>query len=543
MGRLSKFRSKIARWVAPKGATRTRMYTAARSSRLTDGWSTMNSSSDAELVTSLQVMRSRSRALMRDASYARRARTVVVNNVIGSGIGMQAQVKTSRADLATRVNQDIEALWADWSEAESCHTGGRLAFEDFERAAMAQVFDAGEVFIRKHHRTFGDSPVPFALELIEAERIADNLGTSYFDIANGNELRMGIEVDPFFRPVAYFLRKRHPLEIRWAGVTDFVERVPADQIIHLCIIDRWPQTRGEPWLHTAIRRMNDMDGYSEAEITRARVQACNVGAIETPEESASFGETQSDGTVEMEVEPGVFKKLSPGEKLMALAPTAPNPAMDPFMRYMLREVAAGTGVSYESLSRDYSQSNYSSSRLALLEDRDLWRVFQQWFLRSMRCPIHEEWLQTAVLAGALKSVALEEFAANPDKFYAVRFKPRGWSWIDPTSEVNAYKEAIKAGLTTVSDVVAATADGRDLEDVLEQREQELAMMKEKGLEFDTSPGVYVPAETRGNMVMGDDGMVEPAAVAPPAKPPASANPNQSTNAPPNAGRSVLGVVK
>ena len=46
------------------------------------------------------------------------------------------------------------------------------------------------------------------------------------------------------------------------------------------------------------------------------------------------------------------------------------------MRFMLREIAAGTGVSYESLSRDYSQSNYSSSRLALIDDRDLWRVFQ-----------------------------------------------------------------------------------------------------------------------------------------------------------------------
>ena len=44
-------------------------------------------------------------------------------------------------------------------------------------------------------------------------------------------------------------------------------------------------------------------------------------------------------------------------------------------------LAAGCGPSYESLSRDYSQSNYSSSRLSLLDDRDLWRVLQQWWLR------------------------------------------------------------------------------------------------------------------------------------------------------------------
>jgi capsid protein len=71
------------------------------------------------------------------------------------------------------VNDAIEEAFAEWSCAEYCHTGGTLHFADFERALMGQVFEAGEVFVRKHPRAFGGSPVPFALELIEAERIAD----------------------------------------------------------------------------------------------------------------------------------------------------------------------------------------------------------------------------------------------------------------------------------------------------------------------------------------------------------------------------------
>jgi hypothetical protein len=39
---------------------------------------------------------------------------------------------------------------------------------------MGQVFEAGEVFVRKHPRAFGDSPVPFALELIEPERLVES---------------------------------------------------------------------------------------------------------------------------------------------------------------------------------------------------------------------------------------------------------------------------------------------------------------------------------------------------------------------------------
>jgi len=89
---------------------------------------------------------------------------------------------------------------------------------------------------------------------------------------------------------------------------------------------------------------------------------------------------------------------------------------------------------------------------------------------------------------------VEEYAADLKKFEAVLFKPRGWSWIDPTKEVEAYRAAIKAGIMTLSDVIAITGEGKDLEDVLRQRKRELQMMEDKGLVFDTSPEVYVKEE-------------------------------------------------
>ena len=174
------------------------------------------------------------------------------------------------------------------------------------------------------------------------------------------------------------------------------------------------------------------------------------------------------------------------------------------MRMMLREVAAGVGCSYESLSRDYSQSNYSSSRLALMDDRDLWRVLQGWFIRNVRAPIHRLWLRQAVLAGAIPAIPLGEYAVNPEKFEAVCFKPRGWSWIDPTKEVEAYEQAIRNGFTTVSAVIAQTADGRDLEDVLKERKQELTMMEEMGLKFDTDPSTVAAVQPANGAQPGAD---------------------------------------
>src|SRR5574340_290923 len=169
---------------------------------------------------------------------------------------------------------------------------------------------------------------------------------------------------------------------------------------------------------------------------------------------------------ELDLEPGAVQRLPGGEQFELVAPNRPNPNMDPFMRMMLREVAAGCGPSYESLSRDYSQSNFSSSRMGLLDDRDLWRTLQQWFIRSFREPLHKEWLQQAVLAKAIPSIGVAEYVANRAKFEAVAFKPRGWSWVDPVKEVEAYVRAVRSGFMTVSDVIALTGGGQDLEDML-----------------------------------------------------------------------------
>lgn len=487
-----------------------RTYSNAIPSRSNGRLMGFSSSADAELQTSLTNLRTRSRMLVRDAAYAKNAKRVVVNNVIGNGIRLQAMTMTVRGGLNNRQNEDIEDAFADWCLATSCHTGGSVHFHDFERMAMGQVFEAGEVFIRIHRSKFGDSKVPIALELIEGERLADGVPAG-MDIQG--TLRLGIEVDNFSRPISYLIRSLHPGDIRanYSITQDTITRVMAEDIIHLKITDRWPQSRGEPWLHAVSEKLYDMSGYSEAEIIGARAAASYVGFITSAEPNTSLGEQQQDGSYQMTPEPGSWMHLEPGEDAKLASPNRPNSALDPFMRFMLREVAAGAGLSYESLSRDYSQSNYSSSRLALLDDRDNWRSLQLWFIRAFRIPLHKQWLKAAVYAGAISEVPVMAYALAPEKFECVRMRPRGWSWVDPTKEIAAYKEAVKAGLTTNEKVISMTSDGDDLEDIVESRAAELAYMDEKNLAFDTSPAVYVPAETRGQMLIGPDGTVVSAA--------------------------------
>jgi lambda family phage portal protein len=350
---------------------------------------------------------------------------------------------------------------------------------------MSEVFVAGEVFIRKHYRAFGDSTVPLGLGLIEAERVVDEFS---FPTPENQATRLGVERDEFGRPIAYYVRTIHPGEIRLpAGQEIKIERVPASDILHLRVVDRWPMTRGEPWLHGVLSKLDDMDEYSKAELTAARMGANFFATLESDYDNALATTTDAaSGAREMNIEPGVIEQLAPGDALKFHTPNRPNVALDPFLRYMLREVAAGVGVSYESLSRDYSQSNYSSSRLALLDDRDLWRVLQQWYVRAFREPLLRDWMQSAVLSRAISSIPVEAYAPDAERFLAVTWKLRGWQWVDPTKEVNAYKEAVKAGFTTVSAVIAQTAGGVDVEDVIAERKRELEMFEAADIDLDTT---------------------------------------------------------
>jgi lambda family phage portal protein len=400
-----------------------------------------------------------------------------------------------------------------------------LDFADMESLFMAEVFEAGEVLPRKHYVPFGPAGIPFALEIVEPERLPEDT-PQYPAPGSVGQVRMGVEVDSFQRPIAYWVRNSYPGDIKPSLATDvggFI-RIPARDMWHLKLTGRWPQTRGEPWLHTAMRKLNDMDGYSEAEIVAARGAASYMAFIKTDTPDSPLAEEASDGTKQTQIEPGIVEHLAPGEDVQFISPNRPNAAMDPFMRLMLREVAAGIGVSYESLSRDYSQTTYSSGRLALLDDRDLWRFLQQWYIRTFRAPLHREWLRSAVMAGKIPEISIDEYMRNPRKFEAVRFKPRGWSWVDPTKEVEAFKSAVRNGFTTVSDVIAKTADGRDLEDVLNERKRELELMREAELSFDTDPEKKV-----------DGTPAEPAAAAPDPSP--QAPPDGETNANDNEPRS------
>ena len=211
--------------------------------------------------------------------------------------------------------------------------------------------------------------------------------------------------------------------------------------------------------------------------------------IQSPEGELS-GDDIDDGQRVYDMEPGAIRYLGPGESVHVPNLDAPDGQFEPFVRAMLRALAAGIGCSYESISRDYSQTNYSSSRLSLLQDQEAFKALQHQLQENLLSIIYDQWLEIAVLSGAL---SLSGYQQDTDHYHKTRWLFRGWGWVDPFKEVQAYKEAVRCGFKTQAQVIAES--GGDLEELLTARKSEIELAESLGLKFDTEPETVTDTQT------------------------------------------------
>jgi lambda family phage portal protein len=475
----------------PKQQMSRRSYAAGQVNRLTNNWTVTNLSADAELRYSLRAIRARSRELAQNNDYAKKFLSLCKINVIGpSGIILQNKAKDAPTKPDKRANDLIEDAWKEWGKKKnSPDVTGKLSWLDIQKLFIESVMRDGEVLIRKV-RGF-NNPFNFALQFIEADHLDEDWNFDQW--TNGNRIRMGVELDAWGRPAAYHVLTKHPGDYTYVSkVGQRYERVPASDIIHAYITERVGQTRGVPWMVTAMTRLNNLGGYEEAEIIAARMGACQGGVVYTETGIDDVGDAQdSQGNQLNDMEPGYVRQLPKGYKWEDVAPTHPGGNFGPFMKASLRGIASGLSVSYNSLASDLEGVNYSSLRSGALEERDAWKLLQVWTSESLCDQVCPDWLDMALLSGM---IALP--VAKYDKFNAPTWQPRGWDWVDPQKDILANVIAIDNKLNSRRRILAE--QGLDFEEVLQELVEEQALIKASGLPEPTTPTSPKTAVAQGD---------------------------------------------
>ena len=404
---------------------------AGRGTALTSGWLTSGTSADAEIWGSLRVLRDRARTLYQNDPYLSGMINSLVDNVVDRGIRLQSKVRMRRKDeFDLRVNRQIEEWFYKWAEnPDWCDVRGTMTLYDFQRLILTSKYVSGEILIRLVRRRFGSSPIPLALEAIEADQLDDT--HTIATAPNGNEIRMGVEVDQWGRPTAYWVLPHHPGDIFFNSRTGNYnpQRVPAGDLLHIVNRKGWRpgQTRGVSALHAVLLRLRNLSSYEEAEVVKARYQAC-IGAFIQTDLPDTEPEYDEQGYPVEYLEPGLKERLRPGETIASFDPSSPNPNLPDFISHLLRSVAKGTGVSSYTATGDVTQANFSSMRTALLEERKRFVIEQGLLNREFNHPVFRLWLDQAALAGVL---SLPGYELNPDFYCCDQWTGAGWQWVDP----------------------------------------------------------------------------------------------------------------
>lgn len=456
-----------------------RLFDAAKTDRLTESWPTTPEPVDQLVRRHQRVIVARSRQQAASNDYMRAFLRTCASNIVGpKGVVLQAQARDPNGGLDQAANEAIEAAWWGWGRPANCSITGRDSWRALQRMAVISAAQDGEFFARMV--TGSDAgPWGFAIQMIDPVRCPVDHDVER--LTNGNFVRAGVEMNQFGRPVAFHFTTTDEREEEYRyGGRAFV-RVPADQVLHGFVPWLVGQKRGLPWACTALYRMQHLDGFEKAAIVNARVGAAKMGFFAWRD---GFGPDPEDtAEIQIDAEPGTFHELPPGVDFKEYNPAYPNGEFATFTKSMLRGVAAGMGVAYNSLAQDLEGVNFSSIRSGTLEERENWKELQEWLVEALIEPVFEAWLPRALLGGRIVTAKGGKLKPERiDKYRNVEWQPRRWAWVDPRADVQAAVESKNNLLQSPGALIRE--QGKDPNTVFREIAADIEAMKAAGIPDD-----------------------------------------------------------
>ena len=465
-------------------------YEAADDDRLRgERWLVSKLSSNDQLQCELETLVDRALDLYRNDVYAASAINGRVDNVVGTGIRPQSRVQPKRGVVtpaqAEQFNVTAERLFAQWSEATN--------FDSQQRQLERSNGIYGESYLAHSDDEQPGSPVTLLTQVINPQRIP------YVAVhQKRGRRRLGIELDGRNRASGYWVRRGHPNDSHEADQRE--DLIGKERLLH-SFEEVFPgQLRGVPWLSPAMGRLKDLKDFAHAHLTSEQVAACHSAFVKGVTDPMLLAESARKRSDLEDLSPASIQYLSEGEDIVFSDPARPGTTLAPYMQWALHGIAAALRYPYELLCKEFT-NNFSGGRLALIDGRVTFKVWQHNMIRSQLRPTWAVFIDQCVYQGAFGNlVDILNYEQNRAHFLQHQWIPPGWPWVDPEKEVKADILAIEAGLQTETESLAQR--GRDFDETLAQREREAIAKAEsdkriadKRAELGLTPVVPQPAES------------------------------------------------
>lgn len=476
-------------------------------------WQPFLYSPDSEINIWRDRMVSRSRDIVRNDGWATSAVMRTRDNVLGSifrpiskpdyrALEYYTGNKAFDAKWAAEFGRAVDANYRSWAEDTNryCDAARRLTVAQILGLAFQHKLIDGDAIAAMEWLPerigLGKARYATAVQLIDPDRLSNP--QNQFD---NQTWRGGVIVDHRGAANAYWIRRAHLGD--WfnaadAMVWDRVERETAwgrPVVVHDFDPGRAGQHRGGVGiLNPVLQKIKMLYTYDNAELDQAVINSIFGAYIKSPFDpelvQSALGNTDLPAYQQARSEFHKGKNIAlggariphlfPGEDFVTVKAEHPSTAYADFQATFLRNFAATTGTSYEQLSADWSKSNYSSARGALIE---AWKTFQRRrtdFAIGFANPIFSCFVEESFDVDDLPMPkGAPEFSECRPAYSACRWIGPGKGYIDPVKERTGAMLGVEAAFSTLEQ--EAAENGCDWEDNVNQRKIEVDRFKELGL--------------------------------------------------------------
>jgi lambda family phage portal protein len=462
-------------------------YDAAGYDRINSNWRVFNESAEMTDRYSRDTVRARARDLERNSDIMNAVTGAYKRNVYGAGYRLRANCSDEN------LNTQIEKLWKIWCKKQNCDVTGTQSFQSMMRMAIQRKkIDGGILFLKRYT---SEGFIPFKLQALEVDEL--DL-TAITPMKQGDRVVGGIEYNSYSRPVGYFIRQ---YSLDGTNITEPVY-IEAKDIIFYFTKTRPSQIREVSDMTPTITRIRDANEFMRAVSVKERILSCLSVFIkrELPPSGIGVGRGgaigssgKDDKTYDYQgktLTPGMIQYLNKGDEAQVVNPSGQATDATAYIKQEIRLVGSGQGLSYETISRDMSESNYSSARQGLIED-ELTYAEEKSLLMEVMTEIYESFLISLVLAG---KVNIKDFWEKKETYLDHNWIQAPKRWIDPMKETNANRIALSTGQKTWGDL--ASENGKDWKEQINEMVEVIEYGKEKGIDM-------------GGVIFGNNSKTEP----------------------------------
>jgi lambda family phage portal protein len=433
-------------------------------------------------------------------------------NAVGTGLTLSSKPDADALGIspeaARKLSHAIETRWKPWSENPlEVDISGRCDIHALAAAAYRSALLNGEIVATLDWQAFRGASTRTKVALLDTRQ----LDATIIGLRDGWNVLNGVAFDARGRVAGYYLRE---LPLGATFIQPMAKFVPAftawgrRKVIHLFELRDPRQVRGLSPLVGALTPAQEREANAEFTLANAMIQtgfamtvesdlppAAAMGGLSVNDEMSGIGainEYRSDWYTKTRVnpQPGTINHLAPGDKLKFNKVENPTATFEAFDRSLARKAARAAGESYENVSGDYSQTNFSASRMAGEQPHRMTMKRRRNLVEALYRAVFDAWLEEQIETGAIELPdGAPPFYAARDAYTASKWLGLGRAEPDRKKAADATVLELENGLTTFEDALAER--GLDLETHIQNLKTERDLLKAAGLDHPFHPGATV----------------------------------------------------